>query len=281
MHLAILTFTYSEDAQLVAEMDRALVRLRKDNPSVRFTRWIIDDANSPIPSAEKPDCDVYMKTSYNRGGNLMGLENFYGMLGVYEEVAKTGVDAIIKIDSDCVLNHIGWIPSEEVLAECGQVGCVGRGGFCNGPCYAITPGGVEAVRKALAMPGIVERITGGKVQEDVTFTPLVRLGGKTVYSLKGRINHPFEGGDGHCWVFHDYSPDYERLLYTRSACSFKNYSRWRDAAQKKKDRDEALARMKRYVDHYLASDFDFCAKKPAKIREKKPEKEVSRENVDA
>lgn len=247
MKIALVTFTYSGDSALANAQGKAIARVKAAYPEHTLARCVCDDARSPIPEGERPPADVYMQTSYNRGGNLRGLENLEGQLGVYQALCADGYDLLIKLDSDTILNRLDWIPPAKTLEVYSQIGCAENGQFCEGVCNAITPAGVACAVEALAREGVKARLLAGEVKEDVSITPLLRMAGAHALILPGDVNNALAGGIAPAWWL-DALPDNLAPLFARSAISFKAHTSGMTDAGKAEACADALARMAAYVE---------------------------------
>lgn len=93
-------FTYSEDEAMLRMCSARVHQLDKDAKI-----YAVNDARSPIKSSVP---GVHMlSSSYNRGGNLNGLENLGAQLAIFQQLlAREKADYIIKLDADSWANDL-------------------------------------------------------------------------------------------------------------------------------------------------------------------------------
>lgn len=242
MNVALVYFTYERDAELLGMSLQALPQLRSregDEVSV----FVFDDANAPL--AVVPEGVVYEQTSFDRKGNLNGLECIDGMLALYESVfERTGAEWIVKLDCDTYLNDLDWLRGMDA-ATVAQAGCRHVNDFCSGACYAVSRAGVAAVRERLT--GETWRKRARKAWcEDRVIGRIAETTAFRVVWLGSIFNEPKRGV-----LYHDWMNDGEacmELLVAPYAVDFKR-CRWNSVPDDyEKDREKGTARMRAYVE---------------------------------
>lgn len=148
MTAALIWFTFRDDAACLEQSVRAA---RHHAPEAR--RIIAQQASAPLPmdvQARLREAGCQIETDFvDRQGNLRGLEHFAHQLDWFA-AAGEGADWLIKIDSDTVVNA----PLESWLGQAGPEHTAVCGWqptwWFQGPCYAIRPARLPALRDHLA-----------------------------------------------------------------------------------------------------------------------------------
>lgn len=244
MKVALCFFCYKNDAELLDCALRAVPRLRAAGDEVVV--YLADDAAAPLESL--PGWQVegveYMRTGFERRGNLNGAECVRGMVEVYAGIMREGgYDWVIKADCDTVVNGLDWLRG----CDADFVGTVHVNGHVSGSCYAISRRGVELLEAALATPrwyGAAERAWC----EDKALYNICRCVGGRVEGREGGGNAI--GGQllYHDWLVQPRVP--LELLREAAAVDFKA-CRWNSKRERwQQDAVEGLARMREYVDMF-------------------------------
>lgn len=121
-------FTYATDA---ACLDLCIRQVRRVDPHAFIA--IFDDENHPLPT--RPDCEHYRRTTWPRGGNLVGIPCIIGMLSAYiEAMDASGTDRIVKLDADTIL-----LTLDGLNAPAGATGYESHETplYAVGPCYSL------------------------------------------------------------------------------------------------------------------------------------------------
>lgn len=243
MKCALVFFTYKGDAQLLATALRAVPQLTRGGNEVAC--YVVDDAAAPLGRESLPKWVHYMRTEFNRGGNLNGLECIAGMVGVYDAVMARGAyDWLIKADCDTYINGLEWLRGvdPEVFSF---VGTVHVNDHASGACYAMSARGVATVKHALEEAkwrGAAER---GHCEDKVLYNIC-----KVIGNVLGR---PARTGEPHpLRLCHDWEllPRADFLeLRQAAAVDFKR-CRWNSKRELwQQDAAEAVARMEQYADY--------------------------------
>ena len=175
MNIAIVFFSYAGDAQLLQQSLRAIPHLRAYGD--RIDVYLADDATGPIPDI--PEHTHYISTTFNRCGNLNGLDCILGMARTYAHILScTDYDWIIKTDCDTYINHLHWLRNLNP-ADCMFTGTTHAHDYPSGPCYAISAAGVRAVNSLLSDPVWQGKAMRGHC-EDRVFFHLAKHSGHTL-----------------------------------------------------------------------------------------------------
>lgn len=253
MKLALCYFTYSKDKPLLELSLRSIARLKRLRPDVETTIYVVDDGKSPIETL--PDgVDYYLKTSWDRKGNLNGVENFYGMLETYKEILKDGHDWVVKIDCDTYVNDWDWLDNVDG-EKTASVGMYINRYFQNGCLYALSAKGVEEIDKIASRESVMVRMSRGPACEDIMFSALSKMTGMEMGRMEIRKNilGGSRGGfqdfefNGHPRVPKLENPD-PALMFTHMSVTFKQHSFGHTDAECDALREDALVRMTAYAD---------------------------------
>lgn len=250
MKIAVCYFTFVKDAELLTQSMRSIERLRKLNPEVETDIFVFDDGENPLPSP--PEGVTYTTTSWDRQGNLNGVENFYAMLDVYSKF--TDYDWVVKVDCDSYVNSWDWVARLDP-SKYAKAGSYNHLPYQHGCLYALSTPGIAKIVEVASQESVRERIARGRAHEDAVFSAIATMtgmAGARYSSLNNRLGH----GDG---VYHDAeweglvplprleNPDPE-LMMKHLGVTFKRYSETRTAEEREQDRAEALERMTAYAD---------------------------------
>lgn len=102
MKIALVYFTFNKDEDLLELSLKSVERLKVRGYNIDV--YIANDINNPINKIFN-NCK-YINTSFDRKGNLHGMQCVAGMIDVMTDIAKCGYDWICKIDSDVILNSL-------------------------------------------------------------------------------------------------------------------------------------------------------------------------------
>lgn len=182
----IFIFTYAKDA--------ALLPLCIGHAARHGRVVLADDAHFPAcdaASALAMGAAEYVRTEFDRRGNLNGAACVRGMLELYRDHGEG--DWIMQVDSNMLL----FRPSVLLPEETARVAMVGQAaGYCDAwleqtPVHYARGGGMLLRRGILPRmialmdrPGIVERIESGKAFSDHVLTALCRMSGGEVHLLR-------------------------------------------------------------------------------------------------
>ena len=194
MKVAIAFFSYSGDELLLRQALRAIPHLRAFGDSIDV--FIVDDAAAPLSII--PDGVHYIPTTFNRRGNLNGVECICGMAQSYAKILQYGAyDWLIKKDCDTYINDLHWLRALSPT-ECLYAGTVHAHDYPAGPCYAISAAGVRGVNDLLRSP-----VWQGKAKrgycEDRVFYHLARHCGN-VHVIVPHTSEPTAGALYHDWT---------------------------------------------------------------------------------
>lgn len=114
MTILVATFTFRGDEEIAKYNTIAIQTLRELYPQYRIIHYLIDDANDPFKETFEDEGDThYIKTDFNRNGNLLGISSFKGIAQTMDELAQQhSADWIIKLDSDSVMLTLDYINPE-------------------------------------------------------------------------------------------------------------------------------------------------------------------------
>ena len=249
MKIALCYFTYKLDTALFTQSLRSVARLKEARPDVTVDVYVYDDGANPM--SEIPEWVKYTITTWDRKGNLNGIENLEGMLGVF--LAHKDYDWVVKSDCDTYINDWEWLDGIDAK-KYAKVGIYNYCQFQHGCLYAFSPAGIAAVKETLEREGIRERIARGNCCEDVVFSVLADMAHMpdVRYNIHGNCLGACRGGyQDFTWdgpVKHDRldNPDPEKML-THMSVTFKRNSHLRNAEERIIDRAEALQRMTAYA----------------------------------
>lgn len=142
-------FTYSNDEWMIYYSTKFLRQKNFVDQSRDDKIIIIDDANSPLSTLaqsklkEKPDV-IYVQSSYNRNGNLIGNEHMIESLRLINKIIrKNNLDpsVIVKMDCDTLLFNDDFINRLIDENKYMSTGYFPGNSLCYafGPCYAWNP----------------------------------------------------------------------------------------------------------------------------------------------
>lgn len=194
MNIAIVYFSYAGDAPLLHQALRAIPHLRAYGD--RIDVFVVDDSAAPLPT---PPRGVHYHTStFNRCGNLNGLDCILGMARTYAQILSCAhYDWIIKTDCDTYINHLHWLRNLDP-AHCLFTGTTHAHDYPSGPCYAISAAGVRAVNDLLSDPIWQGKAVRGHC-EDRVFYHLAKHSGHTLTIPHAPTPTPNA-------LFHDWTP---------------------------------------------------------------------------
>lgn len=168
----VCIFTFGGDAVALGQCIRGLKRLRERCERVggELSIYVYDDGEHPLPYA--PAGVEYEKTWFERGGNLNGVACVQGELLCMLKAAKASeAEVVVKLDSDTVVQDLGWMWEEFARSEyVDHVGVVlnGEMDWASGVCYGIRGSSIERMlRKSCSMK------LRADVPEDVGMTQIV------------------------------------------------------------------------------------------------------------
>lgn len=239
MNIALVFFTYAADAPLLELAVQAAPRLRAQGHEV--TVYVFDEAEHPL--ATVPEGVQYTRTTFNRCGNLNGLECITGMASIFAELS-TRHTWIVKADCDTFVNHLHWLEGVDP-ATVPMVGTVHVNKHASGACYAIS---AQAAPRMAAMLGTP--IWQGRAErchcEDRFFWNAALHGIGGAQGRDGAGNPVAPTHLHHDWMA---SPQHSFAeLATAAAVDFKR-CRWNTHPSTwQNDRESAIARMREYVD---------------------------------
>jgi hypothetical protein len=245
MKVALVFFTYSGDAELLREAVKAVPRLRARGHEVAV--WVADDAASPLRPEDVPEGVRYLRTEFERGGNLNGAACVAGMADVYRCIMAAGEYRwLVKLDCDTWLNSLAWLEGVDDTRH-SIVGTVHVRDYVSGACYALSRCAVEVLVAALRTPKWRGAAARGKCEDRVFFYMCRELCG-------GELGRPARGDEPHpLRLWHDWQGErvsVERLV-DAAAVDFKR-CRWESPVEAwAADRVEALARMREYASFLL------------------------------
>lgn len=245
MKLAVCFFTYKKDLELLTQSVKAMQRLKSSKEN-EIDIFVIDDANASLDKI--PDgVDFVATTEWDRKGNLNGIDNLKGMLGIYKDIIKD-YDWIVKVDCDTVVNHFEWLTTVDPLTT-PSVGTYNDMNNLDGHLYALSKAGVDALDKLVSREDISYRIGQGKGEEDRVFGVLLNMIELHPEMLINRQNE--QGVEG------PYVDNPETTIDTttivKNCCiTFKRESTGRSEEEQAADRQTAVTRMTEYVNQVTA-----------------------------
>ena len=147
VRVGIATFCYGGDAVLLAEKCAAVRRLQRAFPRRKILHIVLDDGFKPLPAA--PDADLYLRTDYDRRGNLNGEANIRGQSAtLLRAVDALDLGAVLKSDCDNLVLNPGLVDAMlESGAEYAGTSPDQSGSFALGGCYALTAEGVRKLAR--------------------------------------------------------------------------------------------------------------------------------------
>lgn len=182
----IFIFTYAKDA--------ALLPLCIGHAARHGRVVLADDAAAPAcdeAEALAMGASVYVRTEFDRKGNLNGSACVRGMLELYRDYGEA--EWLMQVDSNMLL----FRPEVLLPGDESRVAMVGQAaGYCDAwlmqtPVHYARGGGmllrrdrVERMLTLMDKPGIVERIDSGKAYSDHVLTALCRMCGGEVQLLR-------------------------------------------------------------------------------------------------
>lgn len=182
----IFIFTYAKDA--------ALLPLCIGHAARHGRVVLADDAAAPAcdeAEALAMGASMYVRTEFDRKGNLNGSACVRGMLELYRDYGEA--EWLMQVDSNMLL----FRPEVLLPGDESRVAMVGQAaGYCDAwlmqtPVHYARGGGMllrrDRVERMLALmdkPGIVERIDSGKAYSDHVLTTLCRMCGGEVQLLR-------------------------------------------------------------------------------------------------
>lgn len=167
MRIAVVFFTYGGDEDLLRLAVEGAKRLQgREGCTVDI--YVYDQADRPL--SEPPPGVEYTRTTFDRGGNLNGLECVDAMAAIYAALGWY-YDWIIKADSDAIIRDLDWVLAFDPTAT-SMVGSSHKGQkHIHGSCYAVSADGAQAMQRALSEPKNREEIARIRC-EDWAFTLL-------------------------------------------------------------------------------------------------------------
>lgn len=246
MKIAIVFFTYDKDAGLLNQALRGVKRLRAKYTDWQIDAYICDDANHPLEDVSTEW--LRQQTTFDRQGNLNGIDCIRGMLAVHAEIfAQGGYDWVVKTDSDTYINNLDWLMGID-KDRVAQVGTHHINDFNSGSCYAFSEAGVRSML-ALLEDEIIQKRCNIAYKEDVVMTRLARQAHMEVVQNENEQNEP-----GEKKLFNDFDTEEElplSELQGAAAVAFKN-CRWHDTLEKYiADVSRAEERMTAYADYVV------------------------------
>ena len=186
MKIAMLFFSYKNDEQLLAQALRAVPRLRELNPNDTIDIYVRDDATAPMSKA--PDGVDYKQTTFNRCGNLNGLDCVEGMAGEYSAIIEAGgYDWLVKLDCDTYLNSLDWLRDNDPERTT-HVGTVTISNYAAGACYAVSRLGAQQLQQHLQNEITRKRISIAYCEDKVISRLLnMQFQARLQYNLKNEI----------------------------------------------------------------------------------------------
>ena len=183
MKIAFVNFTYSKDVELVKQMIRGIDRLWRLYPEHEITLSIYDDSNNPAGNIfDTKVSGFYTATTFNRNGNLNGLEAIYGILDSYKDTkTRTGCDWVVKVDSDTYVSNLEWLLSSDHEKTSAVYSAFHNPVTPIGSCYAISAKFIDAIIETVHREDIVARIKKGTGPEDMCIMAAARSGGNWVH----------------------------------------------------------------------------------------------------
>ena len=246
MNVGIIFFSYRGDKALLELSLRAVPRLREQGHEV--TAYVADDGAAPLSGPlNVPPCGIkYYRTTFDRKGNLNGVECIRGMAEEYEAILrKTGHDWLIKADCDTFINHLRWLDGVDPEAT-SMVGTIHVETYCSGACYAISR------RGAARLPGLLEKKLWQERAErahceDRFFWHALRMTGNGDVLAR----HANGAEISHLRLHHDWQhPGISLAELTEAAAVDFKRCRWHTpAANWESDREQALTRYRAYIEH--------------------------------
>lgn len=251
MKVKVCYFSWVQDAKLLELSLRSVHRLQSIYPEHDIDVVVFDDEHAPLEMP--PDGIRCITTAWDRKGNLNGLENLVGMLGVFRQHIDDGADVVIKLDCDTYVNNLDFLDGVD-LEKTANIGTYNRAhNFAHGCFYCMTPSGIAAISELLKRADIVARINKGPGLEDLCFGTLAQMSGLHCERLDNTDNAAGAGRGCYCdfdWGHGiPFVPDepYEKLI-KHCGVAFKTNSWNRNAEQRIADRLDAEVRMERYAD---------------------------------
>ena len=241
MNVGLVYFCYRGDEVLLGMALQAAERLRRRGDAV--TVYLLDDVKAPLEVV--PPGVVYKRTSFERGGNLNGLECIVGMVDEYERILRVGGhEWLVKVDCDTFLNSLDWLRG----LSCREVafsGTIHVNDHCSGACYAVSRAGVECLQTRLQEPSWRGKAARGFCEDKVIYH-MSRLSGLDVLALRNEGNE-LDGSLYHDWLAVERV--HPRELLRAYAVDFKA-CRWNSRPEYwEQDAITALERMKQFCDY--------------------------------
>lgn len=177
--IVIVCFICTRDYALIPLFYGAVRRLSQELPIV-----FVYDCNEEPPNF-KGHNTAYIKSNFERKGNLNGKECIQGMTDIYIELLnKYNFDIIIKADADCFIVGLSWLaPLMNGYNMAGFQCCNGL--YCTGVCYALDKQAIIGIQEYIQHNDI-EPHGGYHLAEDLSFTLLVLLSGNKVNMLNNK-----------------------------------------------------------------------------------------------
>lgn len=193
MTVQLVVFSHAADERLLRLNLQYLVRSATLHPDISLRVHVADDAASPAfddeAAAFAAGAGSYERTTFARGERLNGLECLDGMLVVYRRLfdAAQATDWICQLDCDTLVEHFGWLtqcPPHVALTGCRF--SEPALDFAYGPTMALRPAALEAIDRAMAMPGVRARLASCDCFTDRCMTLLAKIGGASVHLWDAR-----------------------------------------------------------------------------------------------
>lgn len=165
MRIAIAFFSYAVDEDLLRLAVQGAKRLQGRN-GCTIDIYVYDQDDRPLSAP--PEGVEYTRTTFNRGGNLNGLECVEAMAAIYAALGMY-YDWIIKADSDAMIRDLEWVLAFDPAATSMVGSSYREQKHIHGSCYAVSADGAQAMLQALTNPQHREDITRIRC-EDASFT---------------------------------------------------------------------------------------------------------------
>lgn len=181
MKVLFCIFSYATDLPLLRRNIDSAGRIKTLYPEHEILTAVINDSNLPIADEDMPPVDIVKTTSWKRGSNLTDIENVFGQLEMYSELAQeTGADVVIKMDSDTMMSRLDWLDAftgDNAPSMFGTCIYPTLNHIC-GYFYGMKPDVIAAMKQLANDESIAARISAtreGWILEDRIFTRLGQM----------------------------------------------------------------------------------------------------------